>query len=410
MISIIIPVLNAHDMTRDCLTAIRRHTHEFEVIVVDNGSDPPLEDAAIRNEKNLGFPAAVNQAIKIVKGDVIILLNNDVICTAGWAVRLLKHLDKYSIVGPVTNYCAGLQRATIPIYQDEAELNERAAEWHIRHAGQSQEVNFVIGFCMAFRKSLWEEIGPFDESLWPCSGEEIDFCLRARAAGHRVFIAHDVYVHHEGSQTFKAMDIDYDELVERNNKHLAEKWGGEFWNQQFNGQTEKGVRLNMGCGPFPLPGFLNIDQFASVKPDLVADAINLPFEPGTVDEIYAGHIIEHFVYEDGRRALRYWWTLLKPGGRISVSVPDYDYLVNEYVKNATPEKLMEFNDTFIYSGIQPSPHQYAYSAALLEKTMAEAGFVSLERMPGRHPYFPHVDHPLFPYGGGWQAGVSGVKQ
>jgi len=427
MFSIIIPIFNQHDMTEDCITAIRECTQDCEIIIIDNGSTPPfkapftgdIETRVIRNEENRGFPVAVNQGIRAAKGETIILLNNDVVVTPDWAARLESHITPLiltqqeikdgfqvggvplSIVGPLTNYAAGLQRAQIADYQNKEELYKEASALSEEQAGEAEEVNFVIGFCMAFKRSLYDEIGPFDESLWPCSGEEIDFCLRARAAGHRIGIAHDVYVHHEGSQTFKIIDADYDAIVKRNDAHLAEKWGADFWQRQAVVPACEGVRLNLGCGPFPMQGFTNVDQFPEVNPDLVCDITALPYEPGTVSEIYAGHVLEHFMFADGQKALRYWLTLLKPGGLISVVVPDYDFLVKEYVKNMTPEKLIEFNDTYIYSGIQPSPHLYAYSAALLEKCMAEAGFANIERMPVNHPYFPFaVD---------WQCGFQGVR-
>jgi GT2 family glycosyltransferase len=241
MISIIIPAYNQHEMTFDCMRSVRRKSENYEIILIDNGSNPKYEHqnflrpVIIRNEENLGFPKAVNQGIRVAHGETIILLNNDVIVTPEWAERLARWIGVYAILAPMTNYCAGLQRATLPVYHDENELDTRAQEWSEANSGKIIPVNWVIGFCMAFRKSLWEEIGPFDESLWPCSGEEIDFCLRARKAGHSVSIAHDVYVHHFGSQTFadmqRAGQADYNQIVERNNRHLAEKWG-EKWIQQ----------------------------------------------------------------------------------------------------------------------------------------------------------------------------------
>ena len=240
MISIIVPVYNNLPMTMDCLNSIKSNTREgsYEVIVVDNGSDPSFQCppwakfAYLRNETNLGFPIAVNQGIKAAKGEVIVLLNNDCIVSQGWLERLLYHLDSYSIVSPVTNYCAGMQLVTIPVYQDEQEFYREAEKWSESHTGESQEVNWIIGFCMAFKKSLWEEIGPFDESLWPCSGEEIIFCLESKKRGYKVAIARDIYIHHFGSQTLNEMNesgqINYLELCNRNDKHIAELYGDDW--------------------------------------------------------------------------------------------------------------------------------------------------------------------------------------
>lgn len=416
MFSIIIPVLNQHDMTEECIYAVLENTQDCEIIVIDNGSAPPfrppfsgfVETRLIRNEENKGYPVAVNQGIGKAKGDIIVLLNNDVIATPGWDQKLRNALAAgYSIAGPMTNYAAGLQRTEVANYENKDELNQAAQEWAEQFSGDEfQEVNFVIGFCMAFTRALYDEIGAFDESLWPCSGEEIDFCLRARKAGRKIGIVESLYVHHEGSRTFndlaKSGAVDYQELCKRNDAHLAEKWGADFWQRQLVAPPViDGTRLNLGSGPFPMAGFVNIDQFENVNPDLCCDVLSLPYEPGTVSEIYAGHILEHFRFDEGKKALRYWYMLLRPGGIISVVVPDFDFLVQEYVKNPTPENLIVLNDTYIYSGIQPSPHQYAYSAALVKKVMTDAGFINIERMP--------MDHHYFPFAVDWQVGFQGVK-
>jgi GT2 family glycosyltransferase/predicted SAM-dependent methyltransferase len=402
MLSIIIPVFNQHEMTRECISAIQGNTQDYEIIMVDNGSFPPIEGATIRNETNLGFPVAVNQGIGAAQGDVICLLNNDVIVTPGWSEHLLSGLDKFDIVGPMTNYCAGIQIAGLPVYYDIASLNDRAVEFSENRKGMNLEVNWVIGFLFMFRRSLYDEIGGFDESLWPCSGEEIDFAFRAREKGHTVGIMQDVYVHHEGSVTFRSMDEDYNAIVDRNNAHLAEKWGKDFWSRQLLPLTDgKGLRLNVGCGPFKLNGFINIDKSKLVECDLRADVLDLPYEAGTVDEIYAGHILEHFNFIDGMKALYYWYSLLKEGGTISVTVPDFFYLARDYVAKPTADGLKEFNDTYVYSEGQESPHRYAYDENLLRQAMGDAGFSDLKRMPVNHPYFPYpVD---------WQVGIQGRK-
>ena len=247
MISIVIPVYNAHDMTQECIDAIRENTQDFELIIIDNGSDPAfkapftgdIELRVIRNEENKGFPIAVNQGIRAAEGDIICLLNNDVIVTENWFERLEWHLLKYDIVGPMTNFCAGMQRTTVPVYQDKKELNQRAIEFQVENAFQSQEVNWIIGFCMAFKKSIFDEIGPFDESMWPSSGEEINFCFRAQAAGHKIGIARDIYIHHFGSVTFQDLHnkgiLNYPELCQKTSDHVSAKWG-DFWQNQV---TEK---------------------------------------------------------------------------------------------------------------------------------------------------------------------------
>ena len=417
MLSIVVPVLNQHEMTKDCIDAIREMTQDFELILVDNGSEPPIakpymgfvDVGLIRNETNLGFPAAVNQGIRASKGDVVVLLNNDVIVTPGWAERMQAHLERFAIVGPMTNFSIGRQRVTLPAYEDKESLYKIADEYAEEHTGYYTEAGWVIGFCFMFRRSVFDEIGEFDESLWPSSGEEIDFCHRARQAGHKVGIARDVYVHHEGNATFKDLEatgtIPYKDVCDAASNNLQRKWGDNLWLQQVvrGDVSNGGLRINVGCGkpPWQLVGFINIDQDPDVQPNEVCDILDLPYEKETVDEIYAGHILEHFNWKEGEAALRYWYGLLKPGGKISVVVPDFDYLIERYAKNPSPERLRELNDTYIYSYSQKSPHKYAYSAALLQEVMTTAGFVDLKRMPVDHRYFTI---PVL-----WQVGYEGVK-
>jgi virginiamycin A acetyltransferase len=313
MLSIIIPVYNQHDLTETCIRAVLENTQDCEIIIVDNGSEPPIkppfsgftEITVIRNEENKGFPVAVNQGIKAAKGDVIILLNNDVVITPGALNRLSDLLNRkiliettkpgdeyksfdysgdgnehYSIIGPVTNFAAGMQRVTIPVYSNIEELNKEAGFLVESCQGDVQEVNWVIGFCMAFKKSLFDEIGPFDESLWPCSGEEIDFCYRAKRAGYKIGIAHDVYVHHEGSKTFEALEqagqVDYQETCKRNDEHLAKKWGEGFWNRQAIDspiKTEKSIgKHTYGMDNITLffdnEAKLTIGDFCSIGPEV----------------------------------------------------------------------------------------------------------------------------------------------
>ncbi len=82
-------------------------------------------------------------------------------------------------------------------------------------------------------------------------------------------------------------------------------------------------RLNLGCDIHKLEGFINIDANPKVNPDLVADVMDLPFEANSIDEIYAGHIIEHLQIDHCLEALGHWHKLLKPDGVITISFPDF---------------------------------------------------------------------------------------
>lgn len=343
MLSICIPILNQHEMSIECIQAVMESTIDYEIIVIDNGSDPPFsppfsgfnEITIIRNEENLGFPAAVNQGLRAAKGDVIILLNNDVIVSHESLNRLASWLDHFDIVGPITNFCAGMQRVQIPSYQNKEELDKEVEFLYESSRGEAEEVNWVIGFCMAFKKVVWEDIGDFDTTLWPCTGEEIDFCLRAKEKGFKIGIARDIYVHHEGSVTFKDMEragqLDYAKVCKQNDEYLAEKWGDDFWNRQAISidddiVPESGIHLNLGSGLRPLKGYVNIDNRKEVNPDLMCDVIEgLPYGDNSVDSIRAHDFLEHIPTGKTIDVINEIWRVLKPGGTFASLTPDAEF-------------------------------------------------------------------------------------
>jgi hypothetical protein len=81
------------------------------------------------------------------------------------------------------------------------------------------------------------------------------------------------------------------------------------------------VRLNLGCWIFYHPGWVNVDLNPGVRADRYEDVSVLPsVGPDSVDEIYAGHVAEHVA--DVGTTLRRWLEVLKPGGKITITVPD----------------------------------------------------------------------------------------
>lgn len=80
----------------------------------------------------------------------------------------------------------------------------------------------------------------------------------------------------------------------------------------------KPIKLNIGAGSTVIEGYTAIDR------KLGSEAYPLPYPDGAVDEIRASHILEHFTFGDAQTAMAEWARVLKPGGRIRISVPDVD--------------------------------------------------------------------------------------
>jgi hypothetical protein len=122
------------------------------------------------------------------------------------------------------------------------------------------------------------------------------------------------------------------------------------------------IRLNLGAGHIAVDGFVNVDMRELPGIDVVAAIDSLPFEPGTVAEIFSSHTIEHFPEEQLRRKLLpYWIGLLRPGGNFRAIVPDLEAMTKAYsAGDMTFEVLrsvlyggQEYEGDFHFTGFTP---------------------------------------------------------
>jgi predicted SAM-dependent methyltransferase len=94
------------------------------------------------------------------------------------------------------------------------------------------------------------------------------------------------------------------------------------------------MKLHLGCGKRNLPGFVHIDIADFPHIDYRAEVNFLPFiEDQTVDEIYSSHTFEYFDRLEAPQVLSEWQRVLKPGGRLYLTVPNIDSLIQIYVKS-----------------------------------------------------------------------------
>ena len=138
------------------------------------------------------------------------------------------------------------------------------------------------------------------------------------------------------------------------------------------------LRLNLGCGHIPLPGYLNVDRRELPGVDIVAEIDNLPFEAGSVSEIHSAHLVEHFPLEAfRRRVLPYWHGLLKPGGVLRAVTPDAAAMIFASAQGTYP--FDEFRE--VVFGAQDYDGDYHYNLFTpdtLRNLLAETGFSDIE--------------------------------
>jgi GT2 family glycosyltransferase len=225
----------------------------IELVVVDNGSQDGTGEylaalaernahvRVIANRENASFAAANNQAAAVARGEVLVLLNDDTIVTAGWLDRLLAHLQDSTVgmVGPTTNR-TGNEAQIDSDYRTWGELVSFAERRAAEHAGETFEIPTLTMFCVALRQDTYVRVGPLDERFEAGMLEDDDYSRRVREAGLRLLCADDVFVHHFGETSFGKLVAsgEYARVLEANQARFAEKWR-EPWRPYARRQSER---------------------------------------------------------------------------------------------------------------------------------------------------------------------------
>jgi glycosyltransferase involved in cell wall biosynthesis len=181
-VSIVIPCFNHGTMLREALASVEqiRNENVLEVIIVDDGSSEAETVRILReiaeagysvvSQPNRGVGAARNTGIRLAKGEFILPLDSDNRLRDVYlneAVSLLKH-----------------NRTTGVIYTDIEYFGETSCPVHVPEFDLLSLIRACfIDTCALYRKSLWEEVGGYDEEMPWMGLEEWDFWLRVAFHG-----------------------------------------------------------------------------------------------------------------------------------------------------------------------------------------------------------------------------------
>ena len=269
LVSIVTLSWNAHEFTIKALQSIREHTADpYEVIVVDNGSGPEtlkalaaIDDPHVRivyNKTNRGFAGGNNDGIAHARGDYVIVLNNDVIVTPGWAdglVDAFRRIPGLGISAPRSNKITGDQQLASVQYRDETEMHTFALQRRREFAEKGYITDRAIGFCWCISREVLDQVGGLDERYAIGNFEDDDYCMRVRAAGYWIYVCDDVFIHHFGSRSFAANNVDYMATMNENWTRFAKKWGmsGPIPAQGYRGAQAhaRGFVRDQHYVPFP---------------------------------------------------------------------------------------------------------------------------------------------------------------
>jgi GT2 family glycosyltransferase/glycosyltransferase involved in cell wall biosynthesis len=218
-VSVIVPVYNNWQLTRNCLNSIHATTFgskaRFEVILADDCSSDETCRAEelfpglrlIRTEKNLGFLRNCNNAATQARGRYLLFLNNDTIVLPGWLstlVELLEEDPSIAISGSKLLYPDGkIQEAGAVLFRDGTAKNlGRGMLRDTPLFNVERETDYISGASILVRRTFWDSVGGFDERYQNAYCEDSDLAMTARSVGLRVVYQPKSEVIHLEHQTY----------------------------------------------------------------------------------------------------------------------------------------------------------------------------------------------------------------
>jgi len=208
------------DLVNDCVQSIKDHTPAslpVTIAVVDNGSnDGSLEKIAaahpditlIDGKDNLGFSKGNNIVLRDVKTKYAMLFNNDALMLPGTLERMIEFMEQ----NPDCGMCGA--RVLNPDMTDQdypcyfpsvPEMFRRmfsGPQFPAKDVPRNKPIPMarIHGACLMTRREVLETVGVMDEQFYMYE-EDMDWCLRVRNAGWKLWLLPDVSIIHLGGQT-----------------------------------------------------------------------------------------------------------------------------------------------------------------------------------------------------------------
>jgi glycosyltransferase involved in cell wall biosynthesis/SAM-dependent methyltransferase len=249
LVSVIVPTRDRADLLARCADGVLTRTdyEPLELIIVDNDSAEPTthhllsqlaEDPRVRIIRHPGdfnYAAINNRAVQEARGDIVVLLNNDVdVISSWWLEEMVSHALRTEVgaVGAKLLYPDGrVQHAGVVLGVGHGaghffHLASRDDTGYFGFLVLTRRVSAVTAACMALRRSVYLEVGGLDEDNFPVAFNDVDFCLRIGARGYAIVWTPHAELYHLESAT-RGADLGSERLtrLERDAEQLQRRWG-----------------------------------------------------------------------------------------------------------------------------------------------------------------------------------------
>ena len=206
-VSVIVPVKDMAKTVDACLKALLsqqsvRYDHEYEVIVVDDGSSDQSAEVSrrlgvrVHQQENAGPAAARNAGARLARGIILAFTDADCVPDPQWVVNILKAFSNPAVVGIKGIYRTQQKEVVARFVQQEyAYKYERMA--------QLDKIDFIDTYSAAYRKDIFLQNNGFDERFPKSSVEDQEFSFRLAAKGYRLEFHPELVVRHIHDKTLK---------------------------------------------------------------------------------------------------------------------------------------------------------------------------------------------------------------
>lgn len=199
-ISVVVPAHNAAKTLGACLAGLERQTvprHEYELIVVDDGSTDATREVAGQFAVRLvcqpkrGPAAARNLGARGARGDLLLFTDADCVPAPDWIAKMQSPFADPAVAGAKGVYRSRQGSLVARFVQLEYE------DKYDRMRGENY-IDFVDSYSAAYRRSIFLENGGFDTTFPSASVEDQEFSFRLARRGYKMVLVPDAAVEHLG--------------------------------------------------------------------------------------------------------------------------------------------------------------------------------------------------------------------
>ena len=241
LITVLIPVHNHWAITLNALRSLVAMANDtrFEVIVADDASTDATQQLGRqlpwlrlwRSERNQGFLDTCNGAAALARGELLLLLNNDVLVCDHALDRIAGTFADHpeaGVVGAAMWSADGRPQEVGGIVWADGQVwnhGRNAPPEHGFALAYERQCDTVSGCALAIRRQLWAELEGFGARYRPAYAEDTDLCLRVRQAGRAVMVQPAARVLHlEGLSHSRSTEQGLKNHQVRNLEQLQQQW------------------------------------------------------------------------------------------------------------------------------------------------------------------------------------------